>query len=238
MAQGQGGGWLREAGQQGYAMAALLTAIAVMTVLMSAAVPVWRQLAQREREEELIFRGEQYARAVSLFQRKYGGGLPPSIDVLVEQRLLRKKYVDPMTPDGAFQVLYQSSLARTPGQPPAPGAPPGGATSPSASAGSGQGPGSLAPPSMGSRLGVAGPQGGIVGVASKSTASSIKVYQGRRKYNEWQFLFSTVRIGAGLPSGVGQASGRPGQPTPGTGRPGTPGAPRPPTAGRPSSLPR
>lgn len=234
MTQGQGGGCLRGAAEHGYAMAVLLTAIAVMTVLMSATMPVWRQLAQREREEELIFRGEQYARAVSLFQRKYGGGLPPSVDVLVEQRLLRKKYADPMTPDGAFQVLYQSSLARTPGQPTGPG------TTPATPApGAGPGPDSPAPRLQpGGRPSLAGAQGGIVGVVSKSTASSIKVYQGRSKYNEWQFLYSTIRIGAGLPAGVGAAAGRPGQPTPGRGRPGAPGVGRPSTSGRPPTASR
>ena len=39
-------------------MAALLVAMAVMAVLMSAALPVWRHEAQREKEEELVFRGQ------------------------------------------------------------------------------------------------------------------------------------------------------------------------------------
>ena len=40
-------------GQGGYAMAALLVALAVMAVLMSVALPVWRHEAQREKEAEL-----------------------------------------------------------------------------------------------------------------------------------------------------------------------------------------
>src|SRR5215216_2145543 len=82
-------------GERGYAMAALLVSIGVLTVIMSVALPVWRTLAQREKEAELIFRGEQYARAVNLYTRKMGpGNFPPSIDVLVQQRFLRKKYKD------------------------------------------------------------------------------------------------------------------------------------------------
>ena len=36
------------------------------------------------------FAGEQYARAIALFQRKYANALPPSIDVLVNERFLRR----------------------------------------------------------------------------------------------------------------------------------------------------
>src|SRR5687768_13678032 len=49
-------------GQRGYAMAALLVSMAVMAVMMSVALPAYRHLARREKEAELAFRGEQYAR--------------------------------------------------------------------------------------------------------------------------------------------------------------------------------
>jgi type II secretory pathway pseudopilin PulG len=94
-------------GQHGYAMAALLVALAVMSVLMSAVLPAWRHQAQREKEAELIFRGEQYVRAISLWERRNGpGARPPNVDVLVQQRYLRKKYQDPMAEDGEFQLLF------------------------------------------------------------------------------------------------------------------------------------
>src|SRR5687767_1409313 len=95
----------RASGEDGYAMAALLVALSVMSVMASVAMPVWKQFNQREQEAELIFRGEQYARAIGLFQRKAGPGtLPPNIDLLVDQRFLRKKYKDPIT-NGDFQIL-------------------------------------------------------------------------------------------------------------------------------------
>ncbi len=65
---------------RGYAMAALLVSIGVMMVLMSVAMPVWRHEVQREKEAELIFRGEQYARAINLYQRKMGPGNFPAFD--------------------------------------------------------------------------------------------------------------------------------------------------------------
>src|SRR5215210_4334126 len=103
-------------GNRGYAMAALLVGMSVMAVLMSALMPVWTQMARREKEQEMIFRGNQYARAIGLFQRKFANTPPPSIDLLVEQRFLRKKYKDPITDDD-FQPLYanQQALAQGPG---------------------------------------------------------------------------------------------------------------------------
>ena len=60
--------------ERGYAMVVLLVSLSVMAVMMSVAMPVWKQTAQREKETELVFRGEQYARAIALFQRKHGPG--------------------------------------------------------------------------------------------------------------------------------------------------------------------
>ena len=95
-------------GERGYAMAALLVALAIMAILMSIALPVWRHEARREKEAELVFRGEQYARAIALFKFKNANipnAFPPSIDFLVQNRFLRKKYKDPMTKDGEFVLI-------------------------------------------------------------------------------------------------------------------------------------
>lgn len=168
------------AGNRGYAMAALLVGMSVMAVLMSALLPVWSHMATREKEEELIFRGKQYARAIGLFQRKYANTAPPSIDVLVEQRFLRKKYKDPITNDD-FQPLYANQQALLPGQ--------GGQVA--------QRPGQSATqsnpvqqaPAGGVGSGGITPQGGVIGVTSKSKEASIKQYNGRSRYNEWSFIY-------------------------------------------------
>lgn len=81
----------------GFVMVVLLVSMAVTAVWMAAALPAWRQQAQREKEAELVFRGEAIARAVYLYRQENGQTLPPSIDTLVAQRFLRKKYVDPIT---------------------------------------------------------------------------------------------------------------------------------------------
>jgi type II secretory pathway pseudopilin PulG len=94
-------------------MVALLVGLSIMSVMMTVAMPVWTQAARREREAELVFRGEQYKRAIALFQRVSGPGrLPPSLDVLVDGRFLRKKYVDPIT-GGDFLLIRQGGSPQT-----------------------------------------------------------------------------------------------------------------------------
>jgi type II secretory pathway pseudopilin PulG len=195
----------------GYAMAALLVAIAVMAVGMTVALTVWRHAAQREREAELVFRGQQYVRAIQLYQRKFAAAYPPNIDVLVSQKFLRKKYADPMVADGEFEVLYQGSVVRL---------------SLGSSAGAGaQGRGGAATSfSFDSRSGAitqgtpagsgTGPRGGMIGVRSKSTAESILIYNGATHYNEWQFIFAPALTGRGRGGGRGFG---PGAGTPGGG---------------------
>src|ERR1700730_220996 len=100
---------------RGYAMAALLIAMSVMAILMTVALPTWKQTLQREKEEELIFRGGQYSRAIAAYQRKYANASPRTLDVLIEQHYLRKKFKDPLaiSDDGEFAPLYV--VMQTPG---------------------------------------------------------------------------------------------------------------------------
>jgi type II secretory pathway pseudopilin PulG len=206
-------------------MAALLVSLAVMAVLMSVALPVWRHDAQREKEAELVFRGQQYIRAIRLFQARTQT-LPTSVDLLVQGHYLRKKFKDPVTND-EFEYL---GAATAPGQQPgavgqpgqsgrgsvAGGAPTAGRGSPSTVMGTPQG----------SAVGSGTIPGGMMGVRSKSKNESIRLYLGRNHYNEWTFLFVQQQpggLGRGQPGGPGGPGGRgqPGQPGP----PGLPGGP-------------
>lgn len=204
-------------------MAALLVGLTVMALVMSAAGPVWQTAATREREAELIFRGEQYARAIQLFQRKYANALPASIDVLINERFLRRKYLDPIT-NGEFQLLDAAQAAAITASADGRG---GGAgtrgAAPASPAGtasrSGGLPGSIGAGGAGAtaqqtgrgggsstfqRPGQAG--GGIVGVTSRSTAKSLREYRGRGAYNEWAFVPVERQFRAGGTAGA-QAPG-------------------------------
>ncbi len=195
-------------------MAALLVAIAVMGIAMSVLLPAWRQANQREKEEELIFRGRQYVRAVQLFQRRFAAAYPPSVDLLVQQKFLRKKYKDPMAADGEFEVVYQGSLlpfSVTPGRGGMPGQGTGqgqrGGTAPRGQGGGGftfdSRSGAITTQGMTTGRG-AGPRGGVLGVRSKNTDASLRTYNGATHYNEWLFVF--------VPALTGPGQGRPGMP--------------------------
>jgi hypothetical protein len=66
-----------------------------------------------------------------------------------------------------------------------------------------------------SGLGRGGPQGGVIGVASKSKEKSLRVYNGAKTYAEWQFIWvpqTTMPGGRGEQrpggGGRGQMGGR------------------------------
>lgn len=175
----------RPAAADGFAMVALLVGLAVMGTMMAMVLPVWHHAARREREAELIFRGEQYARAVALWQRQRPGSFPPDLETLVEERFLRKRYLDPIT-GGDFQLILQADVA--PEQGPA-GA---GAGGPS------QVPGGESQTRAGGRRTSRSPrsrasggvEGGIAGVVSRSPETSIAVYNGETTYNAWRFVYT------------------------------------------------
>jgi hypothetical protein len=194
----------------GYLLAVLLVGMAVAAVWMAALLPAWRHQAMRDREYEMIFRGEQYARAIALYYRKNNSTLPSSVDVLIQGHFLRKKWIDPVSREEFIYLGAQvpgqlsSSLGgpQKPGQPgsllPPPGSPSG---IPPTSGRQGV---SLPPPT--------GPQGqvipGMYGVQSKSGATSIKVYQGQQQHNLWRFDFRTALQALGTPVGGGGPPGR------------------------------
>jgi len=195
--------------EKGYAMAALLVAMAVMAIMMSVAMPTWSQMIRRDKEEELIFRGTQYARAINQYQRKFANASPASLDVLIEQRMLRKKFRDPLSPnkDGEFQLLYLQNQATMGPQGQGPGQSPGQGGQQGASRGTGVQPG----PGLGGSIGPSpSGRGAIVGVASKNTGQSIKTYKGKDRYNEWQFIGMEMSVQAGpgaAPGGRGLQRG-------------------------------
>ncbi len=215
-------------------MAALLVAMSIMAVMMTVVMPVWKQAAQREKEEELVFRGLQYVHAIGLFQRKFANAYPPNVDVLVEQRFLRKKFKDPITNED-FVVLpvgqaapgtapqgqqgQRGQTGATGGRGPATG---GFGTPQTAQPATGRGTSPIGA-GIGGSTGAGGTTAGISGVTSKSKDQSIRLYKGRSHYNEWVFVYTpqVQQPGAGAPGTTtpGQIPGQRGQP----GQPGQPG---------------
>ena len=96
--------------QRGFTYLAMLLAVAVIGIGLAAAGQVWSTAVQREKEQELLFVGNQYRRAIKLYyqnsqdQRMPGAAYPKALKDLLEdkrrgdtKRHLRKLYADPMT---------------------------------------------------------------------------------------------------------------------------------------------
>ncbi|MGB7553753.1 MAG: hypothetical protein WBM04_05230 [Candidatus Korobacteraceae bacterium] len=255
----------------GYLLLAILLMMALMIIAATIEAPRIVQQMKRDREEEMIHRGTEYARAVKKFYKKFGS-YPTSLDQLDntnQLRFLRKRYKDPLTKDGKWTLLHYGDIqtavnpnapgtpaaalgsqgqggtlgatpnstlggaqsasssnsyggggiVTTPGQGPqianslgadssgggfaggSTGAAPGGAQSsngagisPFANSPNGQtgAPGSSSSSAFGQNS-AGGNQtfggGAIVGVASLSKDPTIRIYNKKKKYNEWQFIY-------------------------------------------------
>ncbi len=104
--------------QKGYTLLILIFAVSILSIGLLVAVPVWQTQIQREKEEELIFRGNQYVEAVRLFQLKKPGSFPSTLDELIEEKCLRRLYRDPMTSHGEWNIIlpYQRGATTQPQQ--------------------------------------------------------------------------------------------------------------------------
>jgi type II secretory pathway pseudopilin PulG len=95
--------------ESGYVLLALMLTMTLILVALSIEAPRIGQQIKREKEEELVHRGKDYATAVKRFVHKNGGRYPVSIEQLENTnhiRFLRKKYVDPMTGDSDWKVVH------------------------------------------------------------------------------------------------------------------------------------
>lgn len=235
------GGLHARPAERGSALLLVVFLAAMMIITTSAAVPSIIQQARREKEQELIWRGEQYARAVKLFYRK-NGRFPQSLDDLTKaqnkMRFLRKEYKDPMNrEDGSWRLIYVASNGQLTGSRTRanvllqiPGGPQRAVSGP---AGGLLGPGAQRPeiptgPAAGvlaaTPSGQAQSQGqvfgaNLIGVGSKVDRPSIRVYKDRTIYQDWEFIWDptsdaavVAQPGAGAPQ-PGQPAARPQQDT-------------------------
>ena len=193
----------------GYVLFGVLVGITLLGVGLSAAVTLWSQVVQREREAELLFRGEAIVRGLERFQQDRPGTLPETLDELVEGKYLRRAWMDPMT-GRSFRILRAenalASGASGPGRPgsgPAPTNPAGEAEPRRAAGGAGR-------EERGEAGAAAESATGITGVVSTSDLLSFRAYEGARRYNEWRFEAQVRATAAGASSTV-ERPGRAGE---------------------------
>jgi hypothetical protein len=97
----------------GHLLLAILLMVALMTIALTYEAPRIVQQLKRDREEEMIHRGTEYARAVKKFYKKFGR-YPTSLEQLENTnniRFLRKRYKDPLTKDGKWTLLHYTDVA-------------------------------------------------------------------------------------------------------------------------------
>jgi hypothetical protein len=97
-------------GQRGFAYMMALIAIMVMIASTLAIFELGATQARRNREAEMIWRGNQYKRAIRLYYHKTGK-YPQTVDDLVkglpQLHFLRQQYKDPTNKsDGAWRFIY------------------------------------------------------------------------------------------------------------------------------------
>ena len=260
----------------GYLLLAILLMMALMIIAATVEAPRLVQQMKRDREEEMVHRGTEYARAIKKFYKKFGR-YPTSLEQLDNTnqiRFLRRRYKDPLTKGGKWTLLHYGDIQvltnpNAPGTPAtalgSPGAAPGGAAfsngpgsdgsgslfssspvqspqyvnGPNSEGGGstfggsppqgqqytngpgsdgggsifGGGPTGAQPgnslgtsPFAGSANGQTGAPGSsssaggnqtfgggaIVGVASLSKDPTIRIYNKKKKYNEWQFIYDPM----------------------------------------------
>ncbi|PYU35347.1 MAG: hypothetical protein DMG28_02965 [Acidobacteria bacterium] len=217
--------------QAGYALLMVIFLASILLIALSVAAPNLLTQGKRDKEEELIWRGEQYARAVRLYYRKFGR-FPQALEDLTQAknqiRFMRKAYKDPMNAeDGSWRLIYVSPSGQLIGS----------VRQRSLLIGLGDKPAtkrrrarrevaigddtqeedqpiSATPPQTPAKAGgddltgkVLG--GNIIGVGSKVDKTSIRAYEGSTTYREWEFLFDPAKDVAGVGARPGAPVGTP-----------------------------
>jgi len=94
-------------GQRGFAMLFVFLLAAMVAISLYMEMPRVVFESQRDKEQMLIERGEQYKRAIQLYYRQFRV-YPPNLDALENtnnRRFLRRRYIDPMTGQEEWRVI-------------------------------------------------------------------------------------------------------------------------------------
>jgi type II secretory pathway pseudopilin PulG len=195
-----------KAGEAGYNMVILVVAVTILNIMVAVALPLMSTAIQRQKEEELVFRGFQYAEAIRTFNKKFQR-YPVKLTELLETkpRCIRQLWKDPMTKDGKWGLIFQNQgtplTVQPPGGSPPPNGPAGQQTTDLPAPGNDQGQqdagnGGADVPKNGEVVAT----GPIVGVYSKSPKTSHLIFYGHQRYDEWRFTDSLL---TGAPPGGG-----------------------------------
>src|SRR5215472_10160761 len=97
--------------QEGFALVLVVFMATMLLIGAMLVAPSIRTADQREKEKEMIWRGQQYVRGTKLYNRKTGR-FPTNVDDLIKPkigslRFMRQAYKDPMNQqDGSWRLIY------------------------------------------------------------------------------------------------------------------------------------
>ncbi len=102
--------------QSGFSYIGVLLAVAIVSIAMTAANRYWSTIVQREREAELLFRGNQIREAIHAYYENPPAGQPKQYPRAIEnllrdsrypqmRRHLRKWYKDPLTGKNDWAIV-------------------------------------------------------------------------------------------------------------------------------------
>jgi type II secretory pathway pseudopilin PulG len=199
------------ASERGYALVSLLLVMSLLALFALSAAENSRQQAQREREKEAIFRGEQVSDAIRLYYMSKGAqgvnSLPSSIEDLSEgislpgrsrklQILRSEAAIDPLSKNGEWKTVSPTSeevgqfvkalMVYSGGTPPVPRGGMGRLASliPQMTNVLNTGSTSSAPGGEDNSANSSGP---FLGVASRSQRNSVMTYYGIERHDGWIF---------------------------------------------------
>ena len=233
---------LRAGGERGVVFIWVLVGLLVMAILLMAAVQPASLVAKREKEKELVFRGEAYCEAIRQYQQEHGGAFPTDLKDLTKPGpkkvpYIRRLYPEPFALDGKWGLLAPGSTVVRMGKDgkpeyvtPAQGGQGGfgqGSANPPQGVGAGQG---NRPPMPGATqilpFRLDGQKGQpILGVYSKNPDKAYQDYLGKFYYNQW--FFSPLVVPPPAQIRLGPPTAMPQQPGPqAPGQPQSPGIPK------------
>ena len=144
---------------KGYALLTAVLAVAIFGVLILKARAMWETEIQRDNEQELLFRARQYVTAIQMFRKKNPNLFPKTLDELFEKKCIRKRFLDPMTEEGKWNVVMRSGVP-----------------------GKDKNALLIVPEDM---LEAYSRKANIIGVCSSSREEGFMIYRKKKKYCEW-----------------------------------------------------
>ena len=108
MAEQDSASWCLNSKTAGFTYLGALVLVVISGIALSSASQYWSALMTREKEKELLFRGDQICRAIDSYHKATPQGRQPSYPLRIEdllkdprslesRRHLRRLYTDPMT---------------------------------------------------------------------------------------------------------------------------------------------